>query len=356
MNGQGNQVRILDGTAAVCAESADPLAKASHWETEKAGGRRWKAMLFVCASQKTYKKGMAEQAMSLSVQMHRKAAVAEKNLPQPFCASDSILIYQIRRRWNMKTWTQKEKHILLTAVLAASLLAWGKEARAMHIMEGYLPAGYCVAWGAVCLPFLAAGFFRIRRLVEEQKKALILLAMSGAFIFVISSLKIPSVTGSCSHMTGTGLGAILFGPSTVSILGVIVLLFQAVMLAHGGLTTLGANAFSMAVAGPLVSFGIYRLGMYGRWNRKMTIFLAAFFGDMVTYCVTSLQLAIAYPGMDSSVAASAVKFLGVFAPTQLPLAVLEGILTVLVVLGMESFAAPELRAVGYWRKERTDGR
>ena len=77
--------------------------------------------------------------------------------------------------------------------------------------------------------------------------------MSGAFIFVISSLKIPSVTGSCSHMTGTGLGAILFGPAAVSVLGLIVLLFQAVLLAHGGLTTIGANTFSMAIAGPLVS-------------------------------------------------------------------------------------------------------
>lgn len=256
----------------------------------------------------------------------------------------------------MKMWTKNEKRILLAAVMVAGLFVWGKDVRAMHIMEGYLPAGYCVAWGAVCLPFLAAGFFRIRQLVEEQKKALILLAMSGAYIFVISSLKIPSVTGSSSHMTGTGLGAILFGPSTVSILGVIVLLFQAVMLAHGGVTTLGANAFSMAVAGPLVSYGIYRMGMHWRWNRKVTIFLAAFCGDFLTYCVTSLQLAVAYPGTDGSIAVSAVKFLGVFAPTQLPLAVLEGILTVLVILGMESFAAPELRAVGYWRKERTNDR
>lgn len=254
----------------------------------------------------------------------------------------------------MKRWTKTEKRILLAALLVTGLCAWQTDAQAMHIMEGYLPAGYCVAWGVLCLPFVAAGFLKIRRIVEEQKKALILLAMSGAFIFVISSLKIPSVTGSCSHMTGTGLGAILFGPSTVSILGVIVLLFQAVMLAHGGLTTLGANAFSMAVAGPLVSYGIYRMGTHWRWNRKITVFLAAFFGDMVTYCVTSLQLAIAYPGADGSVTDSAVKFLGVFAPTQLPLAMLEGILTVLVVLGMESFAAPELRAVGYWRKERTD--
>ena len=62
--------------------------------------------------------------------------------------------------------------------------------------------------------------------------------MAAAFIFVISSLKIPSVTGSCSHMTGTALGAILFGASPVAVLGIIVLLFQAILLAHGGLTTL----------------------------------------------------------------------------------------------------------------------
>lgn len=85
--------------------------------------------------------------------------------------------------------------------------------------------------------------------VKENRRNLTLIAMSGAFIFVISSLKIPSVTGSCSHMTGTGLGAILFGPASVSVLGVIVLLFQALLLAHGGLTTLGANTFSMAIAG-----------------------------------------------------------------------------------------------------------
>ena len=58
-------------------------------------------------------------------------------------------------------------------------------------------------------------------------------------------------------MTGTGLGAILFGPAAMSVLGLIVLLFQAVLLAHGGLTTLGANTFSMAVAGPFVSYFLF---------------------------------------------------------------------------------------------------
>ena len=82
------------------------------------------------------------------------------------------------------------------------------------------------------------------------------------------------------------------------------------------------------------------------------IFAAAFLGDLLTYCVTSIQLALAYPSETGGVAASAVKFLGVFAPTQLPLAVLEGILTVLIVIGMESFAAPELRAIGFFRRRR----
>ena len=77
-----------------------------------------------------------------------------------------------------------------------------------------------------------------------------LLGLCGAFAFVLSSLKIPSVTGSCSHPTGVGLAAILFGPSVACIMALIVLLFQALLLAHGGLTTLGANVFSMGVAGP----------------------------------------------------------------------------------------------------------
>ena len=129
----------------------------------------------------------------------------------------------------------------------------------MHIMEGYLPVSFCIAWGVVCLPFLAAGMISMKKKLKENQRIITLIAMSGAFVFVISSLKIPSVTGSCSHMTGTGLGAMLFGPSAVSILGVIVLLFQAILLAHGGLTSLGANTFSMAVAGPFVSYGIYKL-------------------------------------------------------------------------------------------------
>lgn len=248
--------------------------------------------------------------------------------------------------------TKRQK--LTLSIVSALSVAFGlvPTASAMHIMEGYLPATHSLVWGIICVPFVVGGFISIKKTLSENRKAITVLAMAGAFIFVISSLKIPSVTGSCSHMTGTGLGAILFGPASVSILGIIVLLFQAILLAHGGLTTLGANTFSMAIAGPFVSFGVYKLCEKLKVNKMVSVFLAAMIGDIFTYCVTSIQLAVAYPSEVGGVMASAVKFLGVFAPTQLPLAIVEGILTVVIVIGLESFAKPELRSIGFIKEGR----
>ena len=147
-------------------------------------------------------------------------------------------------------------------------------------------------------------------------------------------------------MTGTGLGAILFGPTAVSILGLIVLIFQAILLAHGGLTTLGANTFSMAIAGPFVSYGLFMLCKKLKLNRKVSIFLAAFFGDLFTYCVTAFQLALAHNSA-TSFGIALKENLIIFAGTQLPLAIVEGILTVIIVIGLESYAKPELKAIGF---------
>lgn len=246
--------------------------------------------------------------------------------------------------------TKNQKNIITAAGILSLAFGIVPTVSAMHIMEGYLPAGYCIAWGVLCVPFILAGFFSIRKTLNEHRNLITLLAMSGAFIFVISSLKIPSVTGSCSHMTGTGLGAILFGPSAVSILGLIVLLFQAVLLAHGGLTTIGANTFSMAIAGPFVSYGIYAICKKAGINKKITVFLAAAFGDLFTYCVTAIQLALAH-NADTTFPAALGKFMLVFAPTQVPLAIIEGIITTVIVLGLETYAKPELRAIGYLKEK-----
>lgn len=101
--------------------------------------------------------------------------------------------------------SKKQKQILVLASAFALTFGIVPTVSAMHIMEGYLPGSFCVAWGVLCVPFLIAGFMSIKKTLNEHRNLVTMLAMSGAFIFVISSLKIPSVTGSCSHMTGTGL-------------------------------------------------------------------------------------------------------------------------------------------------------
>lgn len=239
-------------------------------------------------------------------------------------------------------YTKFEKRTISLSIAFSMIMLFTLSANAMHIMEGYLPVGWAVAWGVICLPFLIAGFFSIKKRVTASRKNLILLALCGAFAFVLSALKIPSVTGSCSHPTGVGLGAIMFGPFPMAIIGVIILLFQALLLAHGGLTTLGANTFSMAIAGPFVSFGIYKLCKKFKINTSVSVFLAAFLGDLSTYVVTSIQLALAHPE-NGDIFASLLKFLSIFALTQIPLAVCEGLVTVVVFNIVQKYRAQELK-------------
>jgi len=234
--------------------------------------------------------------------------------------------------------------LALALVLVNIGVAYAKPAQ-MHIMEGFLPIGWAIFWFAVSIPFWVLGFRRIRRTVTVRPETRLLLGMTGAFAFVLSALKIPSVTGSSSHPTGTGLGAILFGPLEMSILGTLVLLFQAILLAHGGLTTLGANAFSMAIAGPLVAYGVWKL-LKGRVSDSVAIFSAAALANLITYVVTSVQLALAYPDPVGGFVASFLKFGAIFGVTQITLPISEGILTVLVVNALKNLAAPELKILG----------
>lgn len=243
-------------------------------------------------------------------------------------------------------YTKSEKRLLTVSVALSLFFCLAAPASAMHIMEGYLPVGHCVAWGAVCLPFLVWGVISIQKIASQHRKAVLLLAMMGAYAFVLSALKIPSVTGSSSHPTGTGLGAVLFGAPVMAVLGIIVLLFQAILLAHGGLTTLGANTFSMAIAGPFVSWGVYKLLRKFKVNQAVCVGVACALGDLFTYIVTSLQLGFAHPSAVGGVGASVAEFMGIFAVTQIPLAIVEGILSAVVFLLLQNFAKPELREIG----------
>jgi cobalt/nickel transport system permease protein len=216
----------------------------------------------------------------------------------------------------------------------------------MHIAEGFLPPWHAAAWTVVAAPFVVHGTRALVKEVRERPESRLLLGASGAFTFVLSANKLPSVTGSSSHPTGTGLGAVLFRPPVMAVMGSIVLLFQALLLAHGGITTLGANTFSMAIVGPWVGYGAYRGLLRVRAPFSVAVFAAMALSDWATYLTTSLQLALAHPKPGQGVLGSAVVFLGIFAVTQVPLAIAEGLLGVLLFRLLGQIAPAELRSLG----------
>lgn len=242
--------------------------------------------------------------------------------------------------------------LLLTLVFSHYfLLVSPQTAYAMHIMEGFLPVGWALFWWVLTIPFLFLGLRAIRSKLKQNPQLKLILALSGAFAFVLSALKLPSVTGSSSHPTGLGLGTILFGPAVMSVLGFIVLLFQALLLAHGGLTTLGANAFSMAVVGPFIAYilfrGVSKMGL----SLPVAVFLAAVFANLGTYVMTSAQLALAFPAEIGGFLTSFVTFLSIFAVTQIPLAISEGLLTVIVINLLSKYNVQELKLLRLPLKE-----
>ncbi len=216
----------------------------------------------------------------------------------------------------------------------------------MHIAEGFLPPVHAVGWTVAAAPFVVHGARAVVTEVRERPESTLLLGAAGAFTFVLSAIKLPSVTGSSSHPTGTGAGAILFRPPVMAVLGTIVLLFQALLLAHGGLTTLGANAFAFAVVGPWAGYGAYRLTRVLGGGLLPAVFAGMAVADLATYVTTSLQLALAFPDPVSGLPGAAAKFLGVFALTQVPLAVGEGLLGVLLFRVLTVNARPDLERLG----------
>ncbi len=200
-------------------------------------------------------------------------------------------------------------------------------AHAMHISEGILPFDWAALWFAVAAPFVALGLKRLNELAKNDLSMKPLVGLMAAVVFVISCLPIPVPTaGTCSHPCGTGIAAILVGPLLSVVISAVALLIQALFLAHGGLSTLGANVVSMGVvgsfAGWLVFRGLRRMGA----GLAVAGFLAGLFTDWATYLATSAELAAGIRG-DVSFWPLCEKIALAFIPTQIPLGILEGAMT-----------------------------
>lgn len=217
------------------------------------------------------------------------------------------------------------KTILAVAVL--SICIGTSSAHAMHIAEGLLPLPWAGLWFAVALPFLALGLRQLTAMGRDDLSVKPLVGLLAAVVFVISCMPIPVPTaGTCSHPAGTGISAILVGPFVSVLITAVALLIQALFLAHGGLSTLGADVVSMGVVGSGAAWLVFR-GLRGVGaGLPLAAFFAGLAADWGTYLATSVELASAFRGSEPFWSLF-LKIALAFVPTQLPLGILEGAMT-----------------------------
>lgn len=222
--------------------------------------------------------------------------------------------------------TGSHKAFLILTVPAMVALG-SRSAFAMHVSEGILPLPWALLWFMISIPFIALGLRNLRIRSESEPHLKALVGLVGAGVFVISCMPIPVPTaGTCSHPCGTGMAAILIGPWLSTVVAGVALLLQALFLAHGGLTTLGANIFAMGVVGSFAGYGAFIVSRRLGASAFVAAFMAGVFADWGTYAATSFTLATALHA-DGSMWSMFVGILLAFVPTQLPLGIVEGLIS-----------------------------
>ncbi len=127
----------------------------------------------------------------------------------------------------------------------------------MHIPDGYLSPSTCAVLYGAAAPFWYTALRRTKAALLTRTVPL--LAVMSALSFVIMMFNVPLPGGTTGHAVGMGISSIILGP-WASILAIsIALVIQALFFGDGGITTLGANCFNMAIVGSLAAYAVYRL-------------------------------------------------------------------------------------------------
>ena len=201
----------------------------------------------------------------------------------------------------------------------------------MHISEGILTGPSFWATTVAGAAVMAWGVADMKRFIKEQPERKPLLGMAGAFIFLVSLIPIPAYMGTCSHPCGTPLAGILLGPGIGAALAGLSLLLQALLFAHGGFATLGANILSLGLGGAVGGWLIFKLGRKLGLPLLAAAGLSGLLGDILTYLISGSllggHLAFFAPQPQYSFAGYLAIIMAAYLPVQLPIALGEMVVT-----------------------------
>ncbi|MDT8068478.1 MAG: cobalt transporter CbiM [Terriglobia bacterium] len=127
----------------------------------------------------------------------------------------------------------------------------------MHIPDGYLSPSTCATLYVLSGSGWWLALKKIKRVL--MTRTIPLISVFAAFSFVIMMFNLPLPGGTTAHAVGIAVAAIVLGPWGAILSLSIAITIQALLFGDGGITTLGANCFNMAIVGSLVAWAVYRL-------------------------------------------------------------------------------------------------
>ena len=162
----------------------------------------------------------------------------------------------------------------------------------MHIPDGYLSPSTCT----VLYAFTAAGWYSALRRLKRvfATRTIPMVSVFAAFSFIVMMFNVPLPGGTTGHALGVTVGAIVLGPAGAILAVSIALAIQALLFGDGGITTLGANCFNMAIVGSLVAYAVYQLASRGADLSSRRRVIAAAIAGYVSINVCALVTAIEF--------------------------------------------------------------
>ncbi len=209
----------------------------------------------------------------------------------------------------------------------------------MHMADALLSPSVGAALWAVSGSIIAYSSQKIRREADDWKVPL--MGVLGAFVFSAQMVNftIP-LTGSSGHLGGGLLLSILLGPYAAFLTIASVLVVQALFFADGGLLALGCNIFNLGFFPAFIAYPLIYRKIAGSQPTPATITIGA-----IVASISGLQLGAFSVVLETLASGITSLPFSTFAllmqPIHLPIGIVEGIVTAMVVSFVRN-ARPEI--------------
>lgn len=158
----------------------------------------------------------------------------------------------------------------------------------MHIPDGFLTLPALISTNIASAAILYPSIKKLNK--ELSMKRIPIMGISAAFVFTSQMLSFPIFGGTSVHISGAVLIAALLGPLSGMIITSSAIILQSLLFQHGGILTLGANIFNIAIVQSMLGYLIFKI--FPAKKKIIAVAVAAFFTKIIASAFCAFELIV----------------------------------------------------------------